>query len=276
MLLKKNNTPENISRFWVGRVIIGTLLAFAVTAIVLFAPRELLTLLVGIWVVLATWELGKILRQAEIFLNLWLISGLNITIVLAAYLNWLPNYLILPIFLIFLFAIATRPPLPRIPVYGLFTLIYLGFLPSHLILLRNLHLNRWLVLFPLVLTWVNDTAGYALGKLFGRRKLAPFLSPNKTIEGFFFGLLFSALVALLGLKNFSPFASQPVWFLALVGIGLGALAQAGDLFESLFKRAVGIKDSSSSLGEHGGFLDRIDSLIFTIPGFYYLTRLLLL
>lgn len=257
-------------------MVIGITLALTVTGIVLFAPRAILTVLVAVWAFLATREFLGILRRAEIFLDWRLLSGLNSAVIVAAYLNWLPAFLVVPIGVIFLSAIANRPPLPRGPVYGLFVLIYLGFLPSHLILLHDLNISRWLVLFPLVLTWVQDTAAYALGKLFGKHKLAPLLSPQKTREGFFFGLFFSAILAGFWLKRLPPFSLYPIWFLALVGVGLGAMAQAGDLFESLFKRAVEVKDSSAVLGEHGGFLDRVDSLLFTIPAFYYITHLLLL
>ncbi len=257
-----------------GRLVIGTVLTLLVTGTILFTGSGILTLLVAVWVSFATMEFIQLLRRAEIVLPAWFTLILNLTIVLAAWRNWLPGFLIAPIGMVFLFAIARRPALPRIPVYGTFTLIYLGFLPSHLILLRNLaqekQLSPLLVLFPLVLTWVNDTAAFALGKILGRHKLAPALSPSKTREGFLAGLVFSALLSGIWLPRLKPFSSHPIWWLALVGIGLGAIAQAGDLFESIFKRAVAVKDSSAALGEHGGFLDRVDSLLFTIPAFYYL------
>ena len=108
------------------------------------------------------------------------------------------------------------------------------------------------------------------GKLIGRHKLAPTLSPNKTVEGYVAGLVFSAILSAAYLHFLLPFAARPIWWLAVVGIGLGTVAQAGDLFESMFKRAVGVKDTSAALADHGGFLDRVDSLLFTIPAFYYL------
>jgi phosphatidate cytidylyltransferase len=161
-----------------------------------------------------------------------------------------------------------------VPVYGAFALIYVGFLPAHLVLLKDLTVSRclspWLVFFPLALTWANDTAGLVFGRLLGRHKLAPELSPNKTIEGYVAGLVFSAALSAVYLHFLQPFSSRPIWWLAAVGLGLGTLAQAGDLFESMFKRAVGVKDTSSALAAHGGFLDRVDSLLFTIPAFYYL------
>jgi len=270
-VLKKNSLA--------GRIVIGTALALAVAAIILYAKLEILILLVVIWVSLATVEFVNLLRIAEINLNLWLLIFLNLTIVLAAYLKLQPHFLIAPIGIIFLWATTQRQPLPRIPVYSLFTIIYLGFLPSHLVLIRSTvqekHFSPWLTLFPFVLTWLNDTAAYALGKLFGKHKLAPVLSPNKTVEGFLAGTVFSAILGGLWLPKMAPFSCYPVGIAVLLGAVLGAIAHAGDLFESLFKRAVGTKDSSTILGAHGGFLDRIDSLLFTIPAFYYILRLFL-
>ncbi len=270
-MLKKNSLA--------GRIIIGTILGLIVAGITLFSNHLpwLLTILVCAWTLLATIEFLRLLSRAEIVLNPYLLIPLNILIIIAAHLNLLPGFLIAPIAIVFIAALARTPALPRIPVYGLFTIIYLGFLPSHLILLRNLssreNYSPWLILFPLILTWVSDTAAYAIGKIFGRHKLAPALSPNKTLEGFIAGLLFSALLAALWLVYLKPFTGAPRWWLAVIGIGLSAIGQAGDLFESLFKRAVAVKDSAETLGAHGGFLDRADSLLFTIPAFYYLAIL---
>ncbi len=262
-----------------GRVIIGTLLGIAVFLVMMFAPGPVLALMVAAWSVLAALEFIKLLRIAEIRLNQWLLCILNASIIAAAWLGWLPGFLIAPIAVVFIAAVITRDAKPRTPVYGAFVLLYLGFLPAHLVMLRQAaseySFSPWLVLFPLLLTWTNDTAAWAIGKLFGRHKLMPHLSPKKTWEGFVAGLVFSAVLAALFLKQFRPLAGQPWFYLAAIGIGLGALSQIGDLFESIFKRAVSIKDTSQALGEHGGFLDRIDSLLFTIPAWYYLLLLYL-
>jgi len=256
----------------VRRIAIGTALGLATFAAV-FAARPVIAVVVAAWSVLATLEFLRLLGRAEIHLSRWLLPILNAAIVAAAAFNWLPQFLLAPVAVILLAAVATRETKPRVPVYGTFVIIYLGFLPAHLILLKNLSwvrgLSPWLVFFPLALTWVNDTAGLVLGKLIGRHKLSPAISPNKTVEGYLAGLVFSAVLAALYLHRVAPFAASPAWWLAVVGIGLGTLAQAGDLFESVFKRAVGLKDSSAALADHGGFLDRVDSLLFTIPAFYY-------
>jgi len=189
-----------------------------------------------------------------------------------------PGFRGAPAAVLFLAAVAARDPRPRTPVYGLFVIFYLGFAPAHLVMLKNAAVERalsgWLIFFPLALTWLNDTAAYFVGRLIGRHRLAPTISPNKTVEGYVAGLVASAVFAALFLSRFAPFSCRPVWWLAAVGVGLGTLAQAGDLFESIFKRAVGVKDSSTALADHGGFLDRVDSLLFTIPAFYYLLRAL--
>lgn len=262
-----------------GRVIIGTALGLAVFGAVCYAPAPVLALFVAAWAVLATLEFLGLLRRADIRLNPWLLGTLNASTVTAAWLGWLPGYIIAPVVAVFLAAVLSRTPLPRVPVYGSFTVLYLGLLPAHLVLLRQLSdaagYSRWLVLFPLVLTWTNDTAAFFIGRLFGRRKLMPQLSPRKTQEGFLAGLVASAVLSALWLGRLEPFTSRGWGWLALVGIGLGAVSQVGDLFESLFKRAVSVKDSSTALRGHGGFLDRVDSLLFAIPAFYWLLRLYL-
>ncbi len=257
-----------------GRVIIGTLFGVAVFLLIMFTPLPFLVLLVAAWSVLATLEFIKLLRIAEIYLNPWFLSILNVLIISAAWRGWLPGFLIAPLAIVFIAAVVITDVKPRIPVYNTFILIYLGFLPAYLIMLKSLALEHaislWLVMFPLLLTWTNDTAAWGIGKLFGRHKLTPSLSPNKTWEGFIAGLVCSAALAAPFLKLFHPFSDLAWPYLAVIGIGLGTLSQTGDLFESIFKRAVGIKDTSNILGEHGGFLDRIDSLLFTIPAWYYL------
>lgn len=261
-----------------NRLVIGTLLAAAVFLIARYASLPLVGLLVVAWSVLATLEFLGLLRRAEIHLSPWFLGILNAAVVIAAGLGWLPGFILAPIALVFVGAVALAAR-PRVPVYSAFAVIYLGFLPAHLVMLKRAvlahSLSNWLVFFPLLLTWTNDTAAWIAGKLFGRHKLLPVLSPNKTWEGFLSGLVASGLLAALYLRVFAPLSALPWSYLAAIGVGLGALSQTGDLFESIFKRAVSVKDSSSVLGEHGGFLDRVDSLLFTIPAWYYLLRLYL-
>lgn len=258
-----------------SRILIGIFLGAAVFLVVTYGPSPLLTFVVAAWSVLATLEFVGLLRTAGVEANPWFLGALNLTVTAAAWRGWLPHYLLAPIAAVLIAAVALRETRPRIPVYGVFTIIYLGFLPAHLVMLKDTctraALSGWLVVFPLLLTWLNDTAGWGIGKLLGRHMLAPALSPKKTWEGFLAGLVVSAAFAALFLTRFpEPFAGKHWAILAVYGIGLGTVAQIGDLFESIFKRAVGLKDSSNVLGEHGGFLDRVDSLLFVIPAWYYL------
>ena len=113
-----------------------------------------------------------------------------------------------------------------------------------------------------------------IGKPFGRRKFSE-LSPNKTWEGFFGGIAFSALLSAFVLPIFLPrdFPLHP-GMLAILSVPASVLAQAGDLFESMLKRFAGVKDSSSVIVSHGGFLDKMDSSLFVAP-FLYVVALLL-
>jgi phosphatidate cytidylyltransferase len=258
------------------RFAIGAGLGVAVSATILWLGRPFTAALVGGWTVLATFEFAQMLGRADIKLNRWMLAALNVAIAGAAYIGWLPQFFVAPLAVVLLASVLEREVRPRVPVYSVFVLVYLGFFPAHLILIKNMvaarALSPWLVLFPLLLTWANDSGGLGFGRWLGRHKLAPVVSPNKTVEGYIGGLACSAVFSAVYLRFCapSPFSALPIWWLAMVGVGLGTIAQAGDLFESMFKRAAGVKDSSTALADHGGFLDRVDSLLFTVPAFYYL------
>lgn len=107
--------------------------------------------------------------------------------------------------------------------------------------------------------WGGDTAGIFVGKAFGKHKLAPAISPKKTVEGAVGNLVLCLLVA----WGVGTLLALPPWVSLVCGLFTGVLGQAGDLFESALKRAIGVKDSGSILPGHGGVLDRIDSLLFS-------------
>lgn len=157
-------------------------------------------------------------------------------------------------------------------------LFYLGWLPGHWILLRELPAEfdlpaaaggRWF-LFAAGVTWLGDTFAYFVGSLWGRHSLRSPVSPRKSLEGVLGGLAGAALCAWLLAPAWVPFLSG--WRAAAVGLLLSLAGQLGDLFESLLKRDAAIKDSGRILPGHGGFLDRADSMLFSIPVFYYLLR----
>lgn len=154
-----------------------------------------------------------------------------------------------------------------------FGLLYVGFLLSHLVLLRNLTSGLAWSFFLLSVIFMGDTGAYYVGKAFGRHGLYRKVSPGKTVEGAIAGFAGS----LVGGLVFWSFFIRPFSFIhcAILALGMGALGQAGDLCESLIKRSAGVKDSGSILPGHGGILDRIDGLFFAAPFLYHYVALVL-
>jgi phosphatidate cytidylyltransferase len=151
-------------------------------------------------------------------------------------------------------------------------LFYIPWLMNYLLYIRRLPQGRGLLLLLFLLTWVCDSAAYFVGRSFGRHKLMPSVSPAKTVEGMGGGLFFTVLVALLARAWFPALSIIEAGFL---GLGLGIVAQVGDLCESRIKRWAQVKDTGSLIPGHGGLLDRLDSLIFATPFFYYCAKFML-
>ncbi len=150
-----------------------------------------------------------------------------------------------------------------------FGVVYLGFTLNYLFLLR-FERGAFTIYFLCSIIFLGDTGAYFIGKLFGRHRMTPLASPKKTWEGSVAGILFGVLGAWLAqallLKEIE------LWRALVCGALVHAVAQMSDPLESLFKRAVGVKDSSNMLPGHGGFLDRMDSFILAAPFFYYFIR----
>lgn len=128
------------------------------------------------------------------------------------------------------------------------------------------YLGAKLVFLVCLLVWTADSGAYFAGKRYGKRKMAPTVSPNKTVEGLIGGLITAVLVTLLGAKLLAiPFAS--IGMLSFIAIVTSFSSVLGDLAESMFKRVAGVKDSGRILPGHGGILDRIDSLTAAFPVF---------
>ena len=124
-------------------------------------------------------------------------------------------------------------------------------------------------LFLLLLTELNDVAQYCWGKLLGKHKISPTVSPNKTMEGFIGGVLTTVPLAMLLAPWLTPFSSLDA---VLAGALIAVAGFFGDLSLSALKRDLGIKDSGNLLPGHGGILDRVDSLTYTAPLFFHFTR----
>lgn len=135
-----------------------------------------------------------------------------------------------------------------------------------------------LVALPVILTWINDSGAFVVGKAFGKRKLMPSVSPGKTVAGAVGGALF-CVAGTWGYVSFvlRPYAALGLSWQGIVifGVLISLVAQVGDLVESMLKRQAGVKDSSALIPGHGGVLDRTDSLLFTLPVGYLLLEWLL-
>jgi phosphatidate cytidylyltransferase len=159
---------------------------------------------------------------------------------------------------------------PRGGTLGIATMMlgvwWIGLALAHAVLLRKLPHGDGVVIDVLVGTFVGDSAAYLGGRMFGRRPLAPRISPNKTVEGLVIGMVLAVAGVL-----FASFYQD--WMhkgnALLLGLAVAVAAPTGDLFESFVKREVGTKDTGTLFGPHGGALDRLDAVLFAAVAGYY-------
>jgi len=153
-----------------------------------------------------------------------------------------------------------------------FGIIYIVFFFSHIILMKSLSNGLFYIIILNVVIMLNDSGAYFGGVLFGKHKTGFEVSPNKSWEGYFSGLLFGILGMMLTNQIYISFFSRELFSMfeaVILGIILSILGSAGDLIESAVKRDASIKDSGSIIPGHGGMWDVFDALIFTFPLFYY-------
>jgi phosphatidate cytidylyltransferase len=183
------------------------------------------------------------------------------------------SYLALGIVAVFIaLVILTVLKYPQVNVMNvsisLFGAAYIGLLFGYAIDVLTLDQSFLIILLTLLLTWASDTGAYCAGKLWGKNKMIPLLSPNKTWEGAIGGLVLSSIVALLFFLITDMQNTNLAYVLAL-GIAASIMAQFGDLFVSGMKRYFQVKDSGNILPGHGGILDRFDSFLLVVPLIYY-------
>jgi phosphatidate cytidylyltransferase len=265
-------TPVAASRFDPRRIYTILVLAPLVYVVIRYLPPLAFSGVVVLAGALALFEFYRLCFSNRS--HSWLI-GIGLTGFAALILGTHRPDIIVPTLLATLVGIITVPLLSRSPLeqslrdgaLTLFGVLYLGLTLGPLSMTRLLPLGEWLIFFLLVVTWASDTGAYVVGTLYGRHCLAPTISPKKTVEGLVGGLIGAIMVA---------YAAR-WWFLPELS-GLDCLVLAtlltitglwGDLTESAMKRSVGIKDSGGILPGHGGMLDRLDSLLFSAPAFYY-------
>jgi phosphatidate cytidylyltransferase len=166
---------------------------------------------------------------------------------------------------------APGPEVLRDASAALFPVLYIGVPLGTLAAIRLIG-GRDAVVLLIVTIIASDSAQYYTGRAFGRRRLAPAISPSKTVEGAIGGLVFGTAAMALG--GLWVFRGVNPWLLVGAALAVVAFGMVGDLFESLLKRSAGVKDSSSIIPGHGGVLDRIDSWLFAAPVFYVFTTYL--
>ncbi len=255
------------------RMLTGFLLGWVVLLCIMQGGLVLLGLL-GIVLAFATREYVKILNHKGFYPSLKVIYATEIVLAAIVYFerfDLVAATLTICSMCSFMWVLFVgRQPYIANVATTLFGMVYCGWFPLHLIFFRNLHNAQYdsglgFVILMLISIIATDVGCYYVGTRWGKHKLAPTVSPNKSIEGSLGGAVFSVIFAeligcFLGLG----------WFLSLIaGILCTVFAQIGDLCESLLKRDAGVKDSGDSLPGHGGFLDRTDSFALTIPIMYY-------
>jgi phosphatidate cytidylyltransferase len=247
--------------------------------IVVKAPGWMFNTLVVIASAAALWELLRLFEQAgrPVDRGLAWTAGVAVTASFAA--SRMVEPLALPAFALVLAVVAVlaapvwrgTPDMAR-SANTLLAIMYVGWLLGFGILLHHTSpLGDELVLYVVGVTWVGETAAYLVGSALGRHKLAPVVSPKKSVEG--------ALAQVLA--SVGTGAVLGAWLLPSCGQGmalgagalLGIVGQFGDLAESAIKRSLGTKDTGGLIPGHGGVLDRIDSLLFNLPAFFYVSRL---
>ncbi len=156
----------------------------------------------------------------------------------------------------------------------LWGIIYLGGLCGYLVLLRQLPQGLTFTYLLFAGVWSNDTLAYFTGIKWGKRRLAPKISPQKSVEGALCGIGGTILLALLAASLLPAWIRLTPGEAALLGLVIAIFAQLGDLVESAMKREFGVKDTGKLIPGHGGILDRFDSLLFAAPLVYYYTQLI--
>ncbi|HEV8347332.1 MAG TPA: phosphatidate cytidylyltransferase [Vicinamibacterales bacterium] len=252
----------------VTRVVSGAVLIAIAVAVVWFAPQIIFFAVAELLLALAFIEYARLAEAGGVPIPMGP-AGVATVIASAA-----PLDVALMCGFVALGALALttwrgdREALGRVAA-SVFPMVYLGLPIGAMVSLRALRGRE--ALFLLMLTvMVSDTAQYYSGRAFGKRLLAPAISPKKTVAGAAGGFVCGALIMTIAGAWWLP--NLAIAFRALLGVALVALGIAGDLFESMLKRSAGVKDSSTMIPGHGGVLDRIDALLFAAPVYYIVLK----
>jgi len=265
------------------RIVTAAVLAPVALALVLFGPKWLITIVVGVVAILAGWEFLGLAEKCGAKPPRLAVMASFVALFAGNY-QW-PDQtlLILSGLSLSLFACCTfRRPVERALVdscSSVFALCYVGLTLLAVPTLREQSNGPALVVFLLFVVWAGDITALYTGRLWGKSKMAASISPNKTWAGAIGSVLGSVLVTVglywlsleLAQWNYTrlSFADEVWWYWLVMAVLVNVAAQAGDLAESALKRSAGVKDSGSLLPGHGGVLDRIDALLFAAPVLWY-------
>ena len=250
-------------------MILGTLGA------IWYAPPAAFLLVLGVILVAACIELAGLMVRSRVGLPLCAdIAGALVACAAVARPGPKTGLVLIGTMLALLLAVlATRKPSPDVPAAAaaaVFPVVYLA-VPLALTAVIRDAWGREVLLLGLLVVWISDTAQLYVGSTFGRRRLAPAISPKKSVEGAIGGFV-AGVAAMAGIgRLWLPSVGIPG--LAAAGAALVAFGIAGDLFESLLKRSANVKDSSALIPGHGGVLDRIDAVLFVMPAYYLILTL---
>jgi phosphatidate cytidylyltransferase len=243
---------------------------------VLYFPRFWFFVLIQIIILAALVEFYNLPRRKKLFASKGL--GILVSLIIAGSFYYSLFFIEMALFIsliaggvYYLVSVTKLEKLALFPsaiALTYFGALYLSFTLNHVIWLRDQHGPKY-IFFLMAVVFVGDTGAMLIGRWLGRHKMAPIASPNKTWEGSIAGLITGAAAGIAFQQLFMA-GEATLFKAALFGILVQMVSQISDPLESLFKRAAGVKDSSNLLPGHGGFFDRIDSLILAIPLFYYL------
>ena len=245
-------------------------------------PLPWFTLLIAVWGILSIFEFYRLVSVTRVLPLTYFVIILSLLIILSrdsTLLSTIESYFDSNLLIPLLLTLSVL-----LPLIGLLrrrekafiswgwtvaVILYVGWLLSYLVALRGMDGGRNWVFFVFLTTFASDTTAFFIGKALGRHRLAPSISPGKTWEGAIGGIVGSIIISLFFTLP-TPLNLPLSWGQeVLLGVLVCIFGQLGDLVESLFKRNIGVKDSSQAIPGHGGFLDRMDSILFAGVVVYY-------
>lgn len=258
------------------RIIVAIIAIPLILAVCIYGEIPFLVFASGI-AIIAFWEFVQILKNKDVYPNFMLGAVIILMILLNVYYKFIEFFTLSVIFsvIILLWELFRNKKSAIANIGATFSgIFYLGLFSSTLILIREYFTKTemiysdggYLIISIMVSIWVCDSAAFFLGTAFGKHKLFPRVSPNKSWEGAIAGFLFAVITMIVAKATVLDVLT--LIDTVIIGTIVGIIGQIGDLIESLIKRDAGVKDSSAIIPGHGGIFDRFDSLLLTSPVVY--------